>query len=321
MHGIDSLRLYIMDCDQVWEHVALVVLPAMGTLPKLRPISVRFSITRNHELPVITPLRAILFPKTFKPGHRPGFFFSGKDLQMAVTRCTHLKINGARCTMPAVYNKDLCFHHESRLLRLRSRPTLPSTFATVPLVSFVYPEDHDCILENVHAIPRSLAHSEINDRTASVMDRLMNTALRTLRQGRKLEKTVMSDEMVRHFCLDPDGNPRATDPPAAPVPESVPEKAEPITIPAISAEAEEPAEPQSDPEPGRQSAELQRVTSSQNLTRLLFTLAQEGKINTLLSNTYILRNGKLIVAPDSSQPSGHTDERRATAYIFLSNMR
>ena len=236
---------------------------------------------------------------------------------MAVTRCTHLRINGARCTMPAVNGKDLCFEHEYRLARLRAKPALPSTFVTVPLVSFVYPEDHDCILDNVHAISRALGESIINDRTASLMDRLMNTALRTLRQRQKLEKTITSDEIIRHVRLDPDGNPRATETTAEASP--APETPEPTILPALSAEAEEPAEPDQ-PISSSQSSELRRVVNSRNLSALLSTLAEGRKLERLLSNTYIFRNGKLIVAPlraRAAQPDPHA--RRAT--VFLTNMR
>jgi hypothetical protein len=230
--------------------------------------------------------------------------------------------------MPAAYGKDLCFEHHSRLLRMRVKPATPDTFVTVPLVRFVYPEDHDCILENVHAVARALAHCAINDRVASVMDRLMNTALRTLRQGQKLEKTVTCDEMIRHFRLDGDGHPRAAEPVAYPIadpivgppaesaPQPIAEAPQPAIIPVISAQAEEPAQP----EPGT-SAELRRITNSQNLSALLSTLADGKKLKNLLSNTYIFRNGKLIVAPVRHRISPEPTGRNATAYIFLTNMR
>ena len=183
----------------------------------------------------------------------------------------------------------------------------------------MYPEDHGAILENVHAIARAFVHSEIDDRKASILDRLMNTALRTLRQRPRLEKTVTSEEMIRHFRMDEDGNPRAIEPPTEvppAKPEPVAETAEPAILPAISAEAEESCGQESDP------AELQRIASSQNLSLLLSTLADEGKLRSLLSNTYIFRNGKLIVAPIRARAS-HPDqsERRASAYIFLTNVR
>ena len=198
---------------------------------------------------------------------------------MPVTRCTHLKINGTRCTMPAASGRELCFHHESRMLRQRARPCPPSTYLPNSVVPLVYPEDHGAILENVHAIARAFVHSEIDDRKASILDRLMNTALRTLRQRPRLEKTVTSEEMIRHFRMDEDGNPRAIEPPTEvppAKPEPVAETAEPAILPAISAEAEESCGQESDP------AELQRIASSQNLSLLLSTLADEGKLRSLL---------------------------------------
>lgn len=157
------------------------------------------------------------------------------------TRCTHLRTDGARCTMIAVNGNELCFYHESRLMRMRARPCPPSTFATVPLVSFIYPEDHGAILENVHAIARALARGDIDARIASVMDRLMNTALRTLRQGRNLEKTLTSDEMIRAFRVDDDGNFRVLDNSPEPSPEADEVPPQPAAISAISAEAATPA--------------------------------------------------------------------------------
>ena len=64
---------------------------------------------------------------------------------MPVTRCTHLKINGTRCTMPAASGRELCFHHESRMLRQRAAlpaEHLPSQFgrpARVPGGSRCHP--------------------------------------------------------------------------------------------------------------------------------------------------------------------------------------
>lgn len=128
--------------------------------------------------------------------------------------------------------------------------------------------------------------------------------------------------MVRHFRLDSDGNPRAVDSSAEPEPIPEPDVLLPAQIPAISAVAEDPLDPQPGPDPVQQPYNLQRVTNSHHLSRLLSILTREGEISCLLSNAYVFRNGQLIVAPDRSLPFGKAPAlRRPTAWIFLTNMK
>jgi len=237
---------------------------------------------------------------------------------MTITRCTHLRINGARCTMPAANGKDLCFTHESRLLRMRQRPTPPSTFVTMPLVSFVYPEDHDAILDNVYAIARSYDQGMIDDRKAAIMDRLMNTALRTLRQGLRIEKTVTSDEMIRHFRLDSDGNPRALPDGEQPCKPESPEPASPQAIPepvhdpgtvlpSITAQAEDLA-----PDTGNSAiVDPASPTESESpASPLLPALRQRENIVSFFSNTCASHAQKLdktaLFTPQRIPRPGHT---------------
>ena len=196
---------------------------------------------------------------------------------MSFARCTHLRINGARCAMPAANGGELCYDHESRRLRLRARPSLPSSFPTVPLVGFVYPEDHAAILENIHAISRALSLGEIDYRQASVMDRIMNTALRTLRQGKKLEETVTSKEMITHFRVDEDGNARAIDNPTESAAE--PDSSVPVTLPTVLAVAESPQSNQ------QQTSYFQSPAEKSRITPLFPALRQSRKLSNLFSTT------------------------------------
>jgi hypothetical protein len=104
-------------------------------------------------------------------------------------RCRFVKINGARCTQPALRRKELCFDHDFRLklMRGKCRATTPATFNTVPLVSFVWTEDHHSILHNLNQIATALATGVIDTHQAGAMTSLMRTCLKTLRQMRDIE--------------------------------------------------------------------------------------------------------------------------------------
>jgi hypothetical protein len=122
-------------------------------------------------------------------------------------RCQHLTLSGARCTAPALRNKEFCYdHHYRRLRRARSlQPVLPGTRDIAgPLVTFVYMEDHACILENLNAIAFAFAEHSIDHRQASSMTYLMNTALKTLDRMRRMQKVRPEDmpTVVAHDELD-----------------------------------------------------------------------------------------------------------------------
>lgn len=122
-------------------------------------------------------------------------------------RCQHLTLSGARCTAPALRNKEFCYdHHYRRLRRARSlQPVLPGTRDIAgPLVTFVYMEDHACILENLNAIAFAFAEHSIDHRQASSMTYLMNTALKTLDRMLQMQKVRPEDmpTVVAHDELD-----------------------------------------------------------------------------------------------------------------------
>jgi len=123
------------------------------------------------------------------------------------TRCRYIRINGARCTIPALKGHDLCFDHQRRKLHKTRllKAALPETFATIPLVGFAWVEDHASILHNINVIVEALARSAIDLRQAATMNSLQRTALKTLRQMHDLEALRArenQEEPVRDFVLD-----------------------------------------------------------------------------------------------------------------------
>ena len=106
-------------------------------------------------------------------------------------RCRFVKTSGARCTYPALVNKELCFDHDKRLQRARGKfkPCLPAEkFNMVPLISGVWVEDHHSILVNLNHIALALNEGSIDVRQAGAMTSLMRTCLKTLRQMRDIER-------------------------------------------------------------------------------------------------------------------------------------
>ncbi|HEX4006120.1 MAG TPA: hypothetical protein VHX60_08095 [Acidobacteriaceae bacterium] len=157
-------------------------------------------------------------------------------------RCRFVKTSGARCTTPALHHRELCFAHERRLnlVRGKLRPTPPATFNTVPLVNFVWAEDHHSILFNLNQIALALASGAIDAHQAGAMTSLMRTCLRTLRQMRAIESV---EEPVAAY-IDENGQPMALPTEAgldpAPVDQATPQPDHPTAAPA-SASASAPA--------------------------------------------------------------------------------
>ncbi len=139
------------------------------------------------------------------------------------TRCRHLRINGARCTCPALKNREFCFEHQYRKTRKTRglKASLPESFATAPLVAFAWAEDHASILHNINIIVEALARSVIDLRQAATLNSLQRTALKTLRQMHDLESLHAKEsreEPVQDFVLDECDLPIAVSDCAAPAP-------------------------------------------------------------------------------------------------------
>src|SRR6202012_4790035 len=129
------------------------------------------------------------------------------------SRCRHTRINGARCTMPTLNGRDLCYEHEERRrLAGLKRKVLPEPNAAGPLVSFRYPEDRASILANLHAIAEAFANHQIDYRQAGMLNHLMQTCLKTLWQMTQFEIEVSAKEVVREVTYDDSGNPMAAEP-------------------------------------------------------------------------------------------------------------
>lgn len=127
-------------------------------------------------------------------------------------RCRYTRINGARCTMPALNQGELCFEHEQRkrLSRLK-RLALPEPNAAGPLVSFAYMDDHASILANLNAIVHAFTNHQIDFRQVSALTYLMQTCLKTLRQMNELEAKISAEEVVRDATYDDSGMALAAD--------------------------------------------------------------------------------------------------------------
>ncbi len=122
-------------------------------------------------------------------------------------RCQHLTLNGARCTAPALNDKEFCYtHHYRRLRRARNRqPCLPDTRDVAgPLVTFVYMDDLASVMDNINSIAQAFAEHSIDHRQLGSLTYLMNTALKTVDRMSKLEKPRPEDmpTVVAHDDLD-----------------------------------------------------------------------------------------------------------------------
>lgn len=122
-------------------------------------------------------------------------------------RCAHVRVNGARCTMPALKDSNLCYqHHQRRLLRAL-KPMPPDYWCQTPLVAFVEMEDLRGILYNLNATADAFARHAIDYRQVSAINRLMQTCLQTVHKMKRLEEEVSPEEIVRaaHFDIRGEG--------------------------------------------------------------------------------------------------------------------
>jgi len=127
-------------------------------------------------------------------------------------RCTHLYSNGRRCADPSLNNRELCFTHHNRRVRVSMKPMPPVNYDRVPLVSFVYAEDLRDIHENWNAALDAWARHSIDIRQLSILDRYFETGRRILRQMESSEKKLARHEAALDAQWDEKGNPHAIDP-------------------------------------------------------------------------------------------------------------
>ena len=209
-------------------------------------------------------------------------------------RCTHLYSNGRRCADPSLNNRELCFTHHNRRVRVSMKPMPPVNYDRVPLVSFVYAEDLRDIHENWNAALDAWARHSIDIRQLSVLDRYFETGRRILRQMESSEKKLERHEATLDARWDEKGNPTAIDPaqpkPPAAEPASDPE-VQPGTLSNLNAEAEDEAEPIPQPKPD------QLVKGRRALSRLYASLVGRQKVKRLNSYTYVLEGNKMASIP------------------------
>jgi hypothetical protein len=159
-------------------------------------------------------------------------------------RCRFVKTSGARCTTPALRDKDLCFDHAYRVRATRGRlkHLQREEPFKVPLVNFSWAEDHHSILKSLNEVALQLANGAIDYRQAGAFTSLLRTCLKTLRQMHDIERAELPvenfvEEEGQAMAVSGDQLPAAA-PPAA-------SSAEPSLEPAaaLSPAALDPTEP------------------------------------------------------------------------------
>jgi hypothetical protein len=152
-----------------------------------------------------------------------------------VSRCRHVKINGARCTMPGWKASGLCFEHNFRYEQQQRRPDRPRQGFS-PLIPFVWIEDESSVLHNLNLISQALGNCEIDHRQASAMTCVQRTCLRTLRQIHEQRKHAQPSEPVVADCIEADGGQLLV--PLEPTSAPPPAHCEPAAASSLNAPAE-----------------------------------------------------------------------------------
>ena len=177
---------------------------------------------------------------------------------MPATRCCHIRLNGARCTMPAIDGKDFCFNHDRLRVRARSKPCPPPTthWTSTPLVDFHVPETRDDILDSLYCATDAFARHMIDHRQLAVLGKQMELMLRTIRENERQKEKIRQLEQeppITRVRYEADGTPIAyrddqpePQPTPAPAPDPDPQpqatqdSAQPAILPTVTACVEEP---------------------------------------------------------------------------------
>jgi hypothetical protein len=232
------------------------------------------------------------------------------------SRCRYTRINGARCSMPALNGHDLCYEHHERKRQAQRKPVPSDPKASGPLVHLVYMDDHTSVLANLNAVAEAFAYGHIDHRQLSALTRLMQTCLKTLHQREEHICSEKAHNPVHEVTYDEDGFALAVDPPPAPAPaEEVKPKSrrpryadigcgntveisagaaqDPRTRPTPEITASAAPEPVANPEPpDQQSAFFQTLTSKSKDNPLLFKhLRYSPELDRLFSDTYLPPEG------------------------------
>ncbi len=146
---------------------------------------------------------------------------------MSIQRCCHVKINGARCTMPAVNGAEFCYHHDSlrTLKRMRPQPAPPKWLST-PLFHLRYPDNYEDLVFNSHLAIDAFARHEIDYRQLTAATRhfeMIRKCLIAAERHKKLHGRIEETETtVTEFRRGEDGELLAL-PDPAPAPPAPPE--------------------------------------------------------------------------------------------------
>jgi hypothetical protein len=214
----------------------------------------------RYSIPIEIPI---------EPSPRWAFSFQGGYI-MSNQRCCHVKLNGARCTMATLHGKDLCFTHDMRLMRARTKPCPPPTthWTTAPLFDLRYPETFEDIIANGHSALDAFARHQIDFRQLSAATRHMamiqKSMLSAERHNKKLEQ-LTAENIVRHVRYDADGNARVVD-------EPTPGSAPATTIPEPAAEPPLATEPEPQPSPESDSDSDPEIAAAKEFFRKLTTI-------------------------------------------------
>jgi hypothetical protein len=227
------------------------------------------------------------------------------------SRCRYTRINGARCTMPALNGHDLCFQHQQRKRQAQRKPVPSDPKAPGPLVNLVYMDDHTSVLANLNAIAEAFAYGLIDHHQLGALTRLMQTCLKTLHQKHELSFDEEGrGKVVQEVTYDEDGLALAVDPPPAPEPTQEAKRKRPryadighgiglrntveISAGAAPESASATPDPTICPAPGNDSRDRARTgrrrrTAQPGSRFFSNTYPRKQKITILLSNTCAIR--------------------------------
>ena len=169
---------------------------------------------------------------------------------MSIQRCCHVKINGARCTMPAVNGAEFCYHHDSlrTLKRMRPQPAPPKWLST-PLFHLRYPDNYEDLVFNSHLAIDAFARHEIDYRQLTAATRhfeMIRKCLIAAERHKKLHGRIEETETtVTEFRRGEDGELLAL-PDPAPAPPAPPEHIPAPSLDQTAAPPDPPSVPNAD---------------------------------------------------------------------------
>lgn len=168
---------------------------------------------------------------------------------MSVQRCCHVKMNGARCTMPAVNGNQFCYQHGTlrTLKRMRPMPTPPKWLST-PLFSLRYPETYDDLVFNAHLALDAFVRHDIDFRqltTVTHQIEVVRKCMAAAERHNKLQGRLNKEVLVTELRPDPEQEGGLLAFPDSP---SAPQPAQELASPALPEVQPNPA-PCADPVP------------------------------------------------------------------------